>query len=248
MKVYEYERNYNLENNYWWFVGVRRMVHMLLQKSGVTKIEKCLDIGCGTGALLDELKPKTKELYGADISPEALSFCSERGHPADKLIQCSAEKLPFPDNYFDVVTAIGLIEHVREEEKFIMELNRIMKPNGVLIMLTSSFPFLWSEHDDANEHLRRYYLTDIKNKFEDKNLVTIKLSHMNFFLFPAIAVTLKLNDLFRKKDADPERIMPIPPAFINSLLTFILTIETFLMTFMRLPWGVSMIGSFRKKA
>lgn len=118
MKIYDYERNYNLEKVYWWFVGVRKMVHKLLSLTKKkNSLGKVLDIGCGTGALLDKLAPKCEELWGLDISPEAIEFCKKRGHK--NLILGSAGKIPFADNYFDVVTAIGVIEHIPDEKGFL---------------------------------------------------------------------------------------------------------------------------------
>jgi len=72
------------------------------------------------------------------------------GH--DNLILADATRLPFRENYFDVITAIGLIEHLDDDQSFLHEVRRLLKPNGMLVLLTSSFPYLWSMHDTVNEH------------------------------------------------------------------------------------------------
>ena len=246
MKFYEYERNYLLERDYWWFVGVRAMVKSLISLSvGDSNLGKVLDIGCGTGALLDELQIRCDELWGADISPEALKFCTLRGH--DKLILADATNIPFHSAYFDAITAIGLIEHLDDDETFLVEMKRLLKPNGILILLTSSFPFLWSMHDTANEHKRRYYLRLLNRKLNDIGLETIRFSHLNFFLFPTIAPLLLLHRLvYGLESAQPQRILPSLPDFANSLLTRILLFEANLMRWGPLPWGISMIGAFRR--
>jgi 2-polyprenyl-3-methyl-5-hydroxy-6-metoxy-1,4-benzoquinol methylase len=81
MQLHEYQRNYELEQNYWWFVGVRAMVRSLLSLSpGHGRLGKVLDVGCGTGALLDQLQACSAEVWGLDISHEALKYCMLRGH------------------------------------------------------------------------------------------------------------------------------------------------------------------------
>ena len=154
MKVQEYERNYRLESNYWYFVGLRAIVWTLIDFSiGKGRLGRVLDLGCGTGALLDELRPRSDELWGVDISREAIEFCQQRGHK--NLVLTSATTLPFENAYFDLVTAIGVIEHIENDKEFIAEMRRVLKPGGTAILMTSSFPFLWSMHDVANEHVRR---------------------------------------------------------------------------------------------
>ena len=114
MKLYEYERNYSLEQRYWWFVGVRAMVRSLLSLTGGNgSLGKVLDLGCGTGALLDQLRGCSAELWGLDVSQEGLKFCAIRGHK--KLVLADATRVPFRQNYFDVITAIGLIEHLDDD-------------------------------------------------------------------------------------------------------------------------------------
>ena len=246
MKIAEYQRNFALEKKYWWFVSVREMVWTLLSLDmDTSRLGKVLDVGCGTGALLDELRARADEVWGLDVSPEALAFCQQRGH--ERLVQADATRLPFPDGAFDVVTAIGVIEHLKDDESFIRELARALKPGGALVLLTSSFPFLWSLHDVANEHRRRYYLRPLRKRLEAAGLKTIRFSHLNFFLFPALAAALVTHRWLNGLNSDqPMRMLPIPPAPINRLLQAVLLVEAWLMKRVTLPWGISMIGLFRK--
>ena len=246
MRIYEYQRNYELEQDYWWFVGVRAMIKTMLSLSfGSNRLGSVLDVGCGTGALLDQLRGSTKELWGVDGSQEALRYCRLRGH--QNLIRADACCLPFAAEYFDAILAIGLIEHLEDDTAFLFEMKRLLKPNGVLILLTSSFPYLWSAHDTANEHRRRYYLRPLNRKINAHGFDTIRFSHLNFFLFPILAAMLLLHrQIFKSELNDPQRILPMPPRIVNGALTKLLLLESRLMRWLSFPWGISMIGAFKK--
>jgi len=243
----EYRRNYELERSYWWFVGVRAIVDRLLARTGAGgSLGRVLDVGCGTGALLEELRPRSTEAWGVDISPEALRFCAERGLRCVALADAIA--VPFPSGYFDVVTAIGIVEHVDDDTAFLAEMNRLLRPGGAFVLLTSSFPWLWSMHDVANRHRRRYYLRGFRDQMRRAGFQSVRFSHMNFLLFPALAPALLLHRLFVGLRSDhPERILPKPPRIVNAALTAILRLEARLISRVTLPWGVSLIGLFRRE-
>jgi ubiquinone/menaquinone biosynthesis C-methylase UbiE len=246
VEVEEYQRNYQLEQTYWWFVGVRAMVERLLSLSGKGgSLGRVLDIGCGTGALLEQLNGRSREIWGLDNSQEALQFCRKRG--LTNLVLADATRLPFDSDYFDLVSAIGIIEHVQDDDALLAEIWRVLKPRGVLILLTSSFPYLWSMHDTANNHQRRYYLRPLRNRIEQVGFETLRFSHLNFFLFPLLAPALIGHRLlFGTRSAHPRRIMPTPPRWVNRWLTSVLRLEARWIGHLTFPWGVSMIGAFRK--
>jgi SAM-dependent methyltransferase len=245
----EYKRNFELEKTYWWFIGVRLMVTNLIAMCNPGRRPlKILDIGCGTGVLVDELTTQGHEVWGLDISEEALKFCRMRGHNK-RLYRGDATNLPFADCRFDLVTAIGVIEHLDNDEIFLSEVWRVLKPQSCFVMLTSSFPWLWSMHDVANEHRRRYYISEIEKLFGASHFEIVRLSHMNFFAFPFLAVTLILHRLIYGLNPErSQRIFPVPPKPMNFILTEALALEATLMKWVRLPWGVSMIGAFRKES
>jgi SAM-dependent methyltransferase len=242
----EYRRNYELERSYWWFVGVRAIVDRLLaQAGGKRSLGRVLDVGCGTGALLEELRARSSEAWGVDISPEALRFCAERGLHCVALADATA--VPFPTGHFDVVTAIGIVEHLDDDGAFLDEMRRLVRPGGVLVILTSSFPWLWSMHDVANRHRRRYYLRGFRKQMRRAGFEPLRFSHMNFLLFPALAPALLIHRrVFGLKSDNPRRILPTPPRAVNAILTAILKLEARLIGRLTLPWGVSLIGSFRR--
>src|SRR3989442_3608913 len=105
----EYEAMYRLEKSYWWYVARRALTAELLAnevkgRSGM----RILDVGCGTGANMQAFAHYGKTT-GVDTSIDALEFCRSRG--VDTVTLSAAERLPFDDNEFDVVTAMDILEH-----------------------------------------------------------------------------------------------------------------------------------------
>lgn len=106
--------------------------------------KKILDAGCGEGHLILKLKENqpNARYFGSDITEVALKSARERCTFAD-FKNTDITQLDFPDEYFDVVVASEVIEHVKDYKKAIQELKRVTKKEGRLII---SFPneFLWT--------------------------------------------------------------------------------------------------------
>lgn len=111
----------------------------LLKKLGVKTV---LDVGCGTGLLVKFLNENGFEALGCDIAEEGLKIGRTRNKEGS-LIKASAQKLPFKNQSFDLITAISLIEHLtpKETTKFLAETRRVLKPQGYFFIVT---PNLWS--------------------------------------------------------------------------------------------------------
>lgn len=97
-----------------------------------------LDIACGTGYGINILlRGKARQVVGVDLDrsavEEARQNLSESGGHVLLANGCS---LPFPDQSFDAITSFETLEHLNERDKFLMELRRVLKPSGLLILST----------------------------------------------------------------------------------------------------------------
>src|SRR5436853_3753142 len=129
-----YQDLYIKEQDYWWHVGKRAIVYSLLQrylKPSPPDARQALDLGCGAGLNLDHLS-QYAEPVGTDFSEEALRFCRARGHK--RLCKADAAQLPFRDKQFDLITALAVIEHLDSDVTALKELQRTLKPGGLLII------------------------------------------------------------------------------------------------------------------
>lgn len=138
-------------------------------------IRKYLDIGCSDGLLTVKigklLKLKPDQIYGIDI-PE---FASEPIKPTKgfQFTQYSANdvKLPFSDNTFDLITMLQVLHHVKNPYEMLMEIKRILKPNGILFL---------REHDrnskemDILIHLQHLFYSQISHKVDYDRYISTK--------------------------------------------------------------------------
>jgi SAM-dependent methyltransferase len=236
---------YELEDTYWWFLARHRLVGLFLDRyapsSGGGK-RRILDVGCGTGATLSVLG-RYGDAWGLDISEQALAACRERGHR--QLQQGSAEALPFPDDAFDIVTCLDLLEHV-DDERALGEIERVMAPGGVLLITVPAYRILWSEHDEALAHKRRYRAAELRRRVEAAGLRVVKLTYVIAFLFLPILVFRLLQRLKPRTNEQPKTAHILLPRALNSLLIRLLNLESRVARCVGLPFGVSVVCVARK--
>ncbi|MBO7477099.1 MAG: class I SAM-dependent methyltransferase [Salinivirgaceae bacterium] len=95
-----------------------------------------LDVGCGAGYAMKKATEELKcDAFGIDPQPggHGVGRYSELDKTL-KIIQGVSGKIPFEDKTFDVVYSSHVLEHVRDEQKSLQEMNRVLKNNGVLII------------------------------------------------------------------------------------------------------------------
>ena len=256
MRKAEIARMFELEDTYWWFVARRLLVRDLLRRhpaaqaagdreagANCTGRPIVLDVGCGTGATLKVLR-ESGEVVGLDASTEALGYSRRRGHR--QLVQARGEELPVASAAVEIVTALDLLEHIPDDGAALREFARVLRPGGLLILTVPAGPFLWSEHDEALDHLRRYRRAELQRMLEAAGFVTERLSPAIAALFLPIAALRLFQRVRRRKKGRPQTAFIIPPRPINWLLIALLTLENRCLMHFDLPLGVSLVAVARK--
>lgn len=91
---------------------------------------RCLEVGCGTGLILERVRDVASEAVGIDLSPGMLEKARERGLTVH---EAPATKLPFEDGRFDVVYSFKVLAHVPEIETALAEMARVCAPGGTIL-------------------------------------------------------------------------------------------------------------------
>lgn len=232
---------FSLEDSYWWFVGRRAIIARVLERLPATAgRRRLLDLGCGTGANLS-LFERYGDLCGLDASSEALRFAASRDSHR-RLVEGVANQLPFRDATFDVIAALDVLEHLKVDHGALREVRRLLRPNGRLIATVPAFQWLWSEHDEALGHYRRYTKASFVRALRRAGLqpLTVTFAICLPLLPTALFRLLQNLSRSRKRHAKTEHIL-LPP-IVNRALIAYLELEAGLMDRVRLPFGVSLIA------
>jgi hypothetical protein len=123
------------------------------------------------------------------------------------------------------------------------EWGRALAPGGALVLLTSSYQWMWSGHDTSNHHRRRYTAPEIERLIEQSGLRPIKVSYVNTVLFPPIAA-LRIGQRVARRGAEPapHKDTGEVPSPLNRALLGVMELERRAISRARLPFGVSMVA------
>lgn len=243
MKTRQYQELFELEETYWWFVGRRELVRRLVQRYGSGEAQRLLDAGCGTGGTLSKLAGLA-ELYGFDYSEFALAFCRGRGF--SRLAAGDLTALPYRGDCFELVVNCDVLEHVDDDRAGLAEIVRVLRPGGVLVLTLPAHRFLWSEHDEALAHRRRYSARQLRQMLQEAGLEVVKLSPVVVAAFGPILVFRLLQRLRRPAPDEPKTDLRVLPRPLNSLLVAVLRLENRLLQQFNLPVGTSLVAVARK--
>lgn len=110
--------------------------HALAKLARDAAAERVLEVGCGTGHWLAQLRPLAPRLFGLDLSQGMLAQAQQRSAPLH-LVRGTAEQLPFGRSHFDLVYCVNALHHFLDPQAFITEAYRLLRPHGVLAIVGS---------------------------------------------------------------------------------------------------------------
>lgn len=245
MDVTEIARLGAYEDWYWWHRARRRIIDRLLQRALPSRHDlSILDVGAGTGATSRALA-KYGRVLAVDFSPEAVSIARGRGLDVARM---DARALGLPDASFDLVVALDMIEHLEDDAAAVRELCRVLKPGGVLLVTVPAYRWLWSSHDVANHHWRRYRRRELGNVLRNADLDVEVCSYvMMTMLLPAAAYRLleRLPGRGVPHDEAEIRFTPVPVP-LNWALSHIAAWGGLLAGRVWLPFGLSIAAVARR--
>jgi SAM-dependent methyltransferase len=241
MNPAEYERMFHNEDRYWWFVSRRELVVEMVRHLPLPPAPQLVDVGCGTGATAAALH-RYGAVTGVDMSPLALKCCRRRG--LKRLTQGVAEALPLADESAHVIVATDILEHLDDDLVALQEFYRVLRPGGYAVITVPAYRMLWSEHDLALMHRRRYVAGQLRRRVEAAGFETVKLSYALTFLLP-LALTRLLKRRHQPDTVPQAQLLPVP-ALLNTLLIGFQRIETALLRRVSLPCGLSVLAVIRK--
>ncbi|MFA6078152.1 MAG: class I SAM-dependent methyltransferase [Candidatus Omnitrophota bacterium] len=137
-----------------------QLASYLVNRFGINKNAKLLEIGCGRGDFLGAFCGLGLECYGVDIS----DHCS-KSNPALKVacLDVSKDDLPYADNTFDVVYHKSVLEHINNPDHLMKETSRVLKRGGRIIILTPDWVSQMKVFYEDFTHSRPYDRTSLQD-------------------------------------------------------------------------------------
>jgi SAM-dependent methyltransferase len=235
----------SVEDRHWWYRGRRRVVARVLAGLDLPPGARILDAGCGGGGNLP-LLARYGQVTGLEPDASARASALQRG--LGEVVEGGLEALPFADGRFDVATALDVIEHLDDDRGALVELRRVLAEDGFLIVTVPAYGWLWSPHDVANEHRRRYERKQLLAAAESAGWQAVRASYFNSVLLPAVAVHRLWQRRRIGEEAPPVSDFERTPAWADRMLELPFRLEAALISAgVRVPAGLSLLGVFRAR-
>jgi len=179
----------NLLQRYWHKTKINFALKLLSDLS----FKNCLEVGSASGYLISEI---AKEHPGVnfeaiDAYSKAIEF-AKKHYPKINFSVAEAEKLPFKNNQFDVILCYETIEHIRDPQKAVLEMKRVLKKDGKLILAMDSgslaFRVIWFFWEKSygrvwqEAHLNPYHYSDLEKLVSKSGLKIVKRYFTHFGL------------------------------------------------------------------
>ena len=238
-----FDRVAELDRVHWWFAARRRILKAVIRRvvrppAGA----KILEISCGTGHNLAMLS----QFGCVDASePDRCARLLARKRLGRVVRDAKLPDLTmFKRNGYDLVALINVLEHVPDDLAALRAIHMRLKPGGALLLTVPANAWLWSAHDTAHRHLRRYSRKRLKELFLRSGLEVQLLCNFNTLLFAPIALARVLGKAARKNGGHDK----LPPSAVNAVLDKVFGLEAGLIGRLPMLFGVSLIAVVRRPA
>jgi SAM-dependent methyltransferase len=233
-----------VDDQHWWYRGRRQIIHAELRKLRLPADAQVLDAGCGSGRTLEELVGYG-EVHGIELDPQAAEIAQARG--VGEVRVGRLEELPWEADTFELITCLDVIEHTSDDRATLRELRRVSKPGGWLLVTVPAYQYLWSQHDEANHHYRRYARDTLDAAALEAGWRVRRMTSFNSVLFAPAALVRIIQRRRSNSDYTPD--LALGPAWLNSVLERPLRAEArWLAGGRTLPVGLSLLALLQNPA
>jgi SAM-dependent methyltransferase len=214
MKAAELQLLTSLEDRHWWYKERRAILARQLRR--MPAAGRALDIGAAGGGNTRVLKEHGWQAVALEYSDSVAEVARARGV---SVMRADARDLPIQSGSCGLVTAFDVLEHIEEDYQAAAEIARVLRPGGSALIAVPCDMALWSAHDEAVGHVRRYTRPELTTLMEKAGLLIEQVWSWNVLLRPVLAM--------RRKSSTGSDLDEVPP-LLNMALTSIIVAERYL--------------------
>lgn len=236
-----FEQMAQLDQRHWWFTARRRILAELIERvAKPPKDARILELGAGTGHNLPMLA-RFGRVEASELDPIARDLASQR-LGAEVKEAALPDLSMFPVDSYDLIALLDVLEHVPDDKASLASIMTRLKPGGALLVTVPANPWMWTAHDVAHHHHRRYRKQQLARLAKEAGYEIDLLSPFNSLLFPPIAAVRLAGKLTGKDDSDDA----MPGELVNRTLDTIFGFEKSLIGRVPMPFGVSLVAVLRR--
>jgi len=240
MEAVVYQRMAAFEESHWWFRGRRAIVERLLRSLDLPPDARLLEVGCGTGGNLALLQHFGR-VDAVEFDQEARQIAERKGGIPIGYCELPSH-VEAEDAQYDLVALLDVLEHIGDDIDALRTVGRKMKPGGRLLLTVPAYPWLWSSHDEAHHHKRRYTRQSLSTAIEQSGLRVDRIGAFNTILFPLALAHRLSNRLLGIKSVDDD----MPGPVMNRVLGNIFLLERHVIGRVPMPAGLSLFAVARQ--
>ncbi len=203
-----------VEDRYWWYKERRSILAKELRR--LPQPGTALDIGAAGGGNTRVLRAHGWKSMALEYTSTAAKIAHDRGID---VVRGDARELPVRTGSVDLVTAFDVLEHIEEDYLATAEITRVLRPGGTALIAVPADMALWSSHDEAVSHVRRYDRTGLRDVIVKGGLVIEELWSWNVLLRPVVKMRRQSSE-----GSDLENLNPV----VNAALLSIVRAERYL--------------------
>lgn len=178
MDVIEIQKLAELEDTHWWYAERRQVLDRLVKP---LRPAHALDVGAAAGGNTRVLRARGWESVALEYSSDGAALAKARGIDT---VRGDAVHLPVGSSTFDLVVAFDVIEHIEDDVGAVAEFRRVLRPGGKVLIAVPAGMDLWSAHDVAVGHVRRYDIEQLRSVVEAAGLEIDQLKYWNVLMRP----------------------------------------------------------------
>jgi SAM-dependent methyltransferase len=214
MEAAELRTLVDVEDRHWWYAERRSILARELRR--LPAPGRALDIGAAGGGNTRVLLGHGWQPVALEFAPTAAQIARERGID---VVRADARELPVRTGSMDLVTAFDILEHIEEDDLATAEITRVLRPGGTALIAVPADMALWSAHDTAVGHVRRYTRGTLAEVIVKGGLLIEDMWSWNVLLRPVVSL--------RRKSSEGSDLSKVNP-LVNTTLRAIITAERYL--------------------